>query len=385
MHIAVVANTAWYLFNFRLKLMHALQGNGHEVTAIAPQDKYASQLQEAGITFIPVDMTGGGTNPLVEVQSVIALARIVRREGIDLIISFTPKGNIYSALACLLQRRQFLPGVSGLGRTFIRRSLVTRVVSALYRFTFRRTRYVLFENRDDLSLFVATRLVRPESAVYVPGAGLDLERFSPTAKGIQSLESPVAGEVRFILVARMLWDKGVGEFVEAARQIRALHPLARFQLLGWTDVDNPAAVPRSTIEQWVNEGTIEYLGTSDDVRHFLSAADCVVLPSYREGLPRTLVEAAAMQRPVITTDTAGCRDTVIDGETGFLCNVRDAGDLAKKVLAFIALSPTQRQQMGIRGRALVEREFDERIVIERYLELVGTLAGEASSRPEGSD
>ncbi len=369
MRIAVVSNTAWYLFNFRLNLMQALQTAGHTVVAAAPVDVYAERIRAAGFVFEDIPISGGGTNPLTEIKSVFALWRMLRRQRIDLVLSYTPKGNLYSALACIALGVPFVPNVSGLGRAFIRKSLVTQVAKTLYRLTFGRARRVFFQNLDDMAVFVNSGLVRPEQAERLPGSGVDLTRFVPTPSAARPAEVPV-----FLLVARMLWDKGVGEYVEAARSVRALHPGARFQLLGFLDVANPSAIPRTQMEAWVAEGVVEYLGPTDDVRPFLEQADCVVLPSYREGVPRTLLEAAATARPVITTDVPGCRDTVLDGKTGFLCRPADAPDLADKLLRFIALTPEERQAMGLRGRAFVEQNFDERLVIGRYLAVVGDLS-----------
>lgn len=384
MRIAVVANTAWYLVNFRLNLMRALQEAGHEVVAVAPPDGYVARIIDANIDFEPVAIDGSGINPVVEARSVISLNRTFRRKNIDLVISFTPKGNLYSGLALQGGRQDFLPGVSGLGRAFIRRSLVTHLARLLYRLTFRRAHLVLFENRDDLSLFVEQELVRASAADIVPGAGVDLRWFDPTALIHGPQKKHVAGTgFSFLMVARVLWDKGVGEFIDAARNVRMSHPLVRFQLLGEVGVDNPAAVPRSKIELWQREGIFEYLGKCNDVRPFLADADCVVLPSYREGLPRTLLEAAAMARPVITTDAVGCRDAVIDGETGLLCRARDAEDLAAQMRRFIAMPQAARCAMGAAGRAFVEREFDERIVIGRYLEVVSGIAGDRQARRHG--
>lgn len=369
MHIAVVSNTCWYLFNFRLNLMLALQAAGHTVVAVAPDDAYAQRIRDAGIAFEAVPISGGGTHPVRELQSVQRLGAVFRRHRVGLVLSYTPKGNLYSALACIALRIPFVPNVSGLGRAFIRKSLVTRVAKTLYRLTFGRAHRVFFQNLDDMAVFVDTGLVRASQAERLPGSGVDLSRFSPTMPIARAAEAPV-----FLLVARMLWDKGVGEYVEAARSVRALHPGARFQLLGFLDVANPSAIPRTQVEAWVAEGLVEYLGPTDDVRPFLVQADCVVLPSYREGVPRTLLEAAATARPVITTDAPGCRDTVVDGETGFLCRPADAPDLADKLLRFIALTPEERRVMGQRGRDFVEQNFDERLVIERYLAVVGQVA-----------
>ena len=373
MRIAVVSNTCWYLFNFRLNLMLALQAAGHTVVAVAPYDAYAQRIRDAGIVFEAVPISGGGTHPVRELQSVLRLGAVFRRHRVGLVLSYTPKGNLYSALACIALRVPFVPNVSGLGRAFIRKSLVTQVAKTLYRLTFGRAYKVFFQNLDDMAVFVDGGLVRAGQTERLPGSGVDLSRFVPTPLMVRTAQAPV-----FLLVARMLWDKGVGEYVEAARRVRALHPGACFQLLGFLDVANPSAIPRAQMEAWVAEGVVEYLGPTDDVRPFLVQADCVVLPSYREGVPRTLLEAAAMARPVITTDAPGCRDTVVDGETGFLCRPADALDLADKLLRFIAMTPEKRQAMGQRGRAFVEQNFDERLVIERYLAVVGQITSALS-------
>lgn len=175
------------------------------------------------------------------------------------------------------------------------------------------------------------------------------------------------------MVARMLWDKGVAEYVEAARQLRRSYPDAEFCMAGFLDVENPAAIPRNQIFQWVAEGVVNFLGESDDIRDQIAAADCVVLPSYREGVPRSLLEAAAMGRPIVTTDAVGCRDVVEDGFTGFLCRPRNSVSLAEAMKKIICLTPCQRSAMGLKGRAKVEQEFDERVVIQKYLEALAEI------------
>jgi glycosyltransferase involved in cell wall biosynthesis len=370
MRIAVVANTAWYLVNFRLNLMRALQAAGHEVVAVAPPDTMQSErLRAAGVTFVSVPITGAGTHPLRELQSVLALRRVFKAQGVQGVLSYTPKGNLYSALASLSLGLRFVPNVSGLGRSFIRQNWVTVVVKLLYRLTLGRAHKVFFQNLDDMELFVKDRLVPADRCERLPGSGVDLERFTLAPMPQHEQEAPV-----FLLVARLLWDKGVGEFAEAARQVRVSHPLARFQLLGFLDVDNPSAVPRLQVEAWEEEGVLVYVGATDDVRPFISEADCVVLPSYREGVPRTLLEAAAMGRPVITTDAPGCRDTVKDAVTGFLCRPADSEDLASKLKDFLAMSPLSRQVMGERGRQRVEENFDEQLVLAAYVREVDRLS-----------
>jgi glycosyltransferase involved in cell wall biosynthesis len=376
MRIAVVANTTWYLSNFRLNLMRALQAQGHTVVAAAPVDGYAERIRAAGIEFEHLPISGGGTNPLVEAGSVIGLWRMLRRQRIDVVLSYTPKGNLYSAFACIVLGKPFVPNVSGLGRAFIRRSALTMVAQSMYKMTFPRSHRVFFQNQDDMDVFVRGGLVRPSQAERIPGSGVDLARFVALPLVVRGDREPV-----FLLVARMLWDKGVGEYVEAARRVRAQFPGARFQLLGFLDVDNPSAVSRAQMDLWVAEGVVEYLGQTDDVRPMLIQADCVVLPSnYREGVPRTLLEAAASARPVITTDMPGCRDTVLEGQSGFLCKPLDALDLGSQMLRFIALSRAQREAMGEKGRALAETRFDERFVLQRYLAVVADIAIQQPSR-----
>lgn len=379
MRIAVIANTSWYLCNFRLTLMQALMTAGHEVVAVGPADNYVDKLVVAGIRHRVIPLAGASINPLRELRTVWALHRVLRDEDVELVLSYTPKGNIYAAMAAAMNGLPTVPNVSGLGRVFIRRSPLTWLVKQLYRFTFGRAERVFFQNREDMESFIESGLVDTDKAMRLPGSGVDLVRFAPVERTEDSrLAGPkqqiegADGSERFVflLVARLLWDKGVGEYVDAARKVKQKHPTAAFRLLGFLDVQNPSAIPRAQVEAWETEGVVRYLGPTDDVLPYLREADCVVLPSYREGCPRTLLEAAAMAKPVIATDAPGCRDTVDDGMTGFLCRVRDANDLADKMLRMMEMSLAERQAMGRRGREKMAREFDEEIVIDRYLGVV---------------
>lgn len=366
MRIAVVANTAWYLYKFRGNLMTALIDAGHEVVAISPAGPDTTKIESLGVTHRALDLSGAGLNPLKELHSIRHLTQILRAEKIEAVLSNTPKGNLYSGLACCrLKGLKFIPNVSGLGRSFIHRNWVTRIVSLLYRLTFAQASAVLFQNQTDLQDFIARGWVRPEQARRVPGSGVDLTRFQPAPL----VERP-GGEVVFLLCARLLWDKGVGEYVEAARQLRQSHPQARCELLGYVDVDNPSAVSQAQVQAWVDEGIITYWGSTDDVRPYMTQADCIVLPSYREGMPRTLLEAAALSRPVITTDAPGCRDAVLDGQTGWMCKTADAKDLLRVMQNFAKLSLQQRLHFGQQARQDMEQRFDEKIVIQIYLKTV---------------
>ena len=370
LRIALVSNTAWSLFNFRLNLIRHLQAAGHTIVAVAPSDSFADKLKSSGVEFEAVPISTSGINPVAELRSVWRLRSVFKRQGVDLVLSYTPKGNLYAALACMALGLPFVPNVSGLGRAFIRRSPVTWTALGLYRLTFRRAHRVFFQNLDDMDMFVGARLVKAAKAERLPGSGVDLVRFTP---GLVD-RTPVDDAPVFLLVARMLWDKGVGEYVAAARLVRTQFPNARFLLLGGLASDNPSAIPEGQVERWVREGVVSYLGSTEDVKPHLAQADCVVLPSYREGVPRVLLEAAAMARPLITTDAPGCRDAVKDGETGFICHPRNAQDLANKMRSFMALTGEQRRAMGHRGRAFVEQNFDEQVVLDRYHHVVTAFA-----------
>jgi glycosyltransferase involved in cell wall biosynthesis len=378
--IAIVANTTWYLYNFRRNLMLALREQGHELIAVGSTDGYVQSLVAEGIVHKDVLFTGSGTNPLRELRTVLALRSIFRSESVDVVLSYTPKGNIYAALALLGLDGELVANVSGLGRAFVRDGPLTLLVRRLYRYAFRRARRVFFQNEDDRQMFLHEGLVDQDKSCRLPGSGIDLQRFAPCTPANACSIARVADGATFLLVARLLWDKGIGEYVEAARVIRREYPDARFRLLGFLDPPGKRAVPIDTLRAWVAEGVIEYLGTTDDVRPHLEAADCVVLPSvYREGVPRSLLEAAAMGKALIATDSIGCRDAVDDNVTGYLCRPSDSVDLADKMRAFLHLAPAARLAMGRRGREKMEQQFDEKIVIRAYSDVVRQCAAAAPS------
>jgi glycosyltransferase involved in cell wall biosynthesis len=257
--------------------------------------------------------------------------------------------------------------IAGLGAVFIKGGWLAQLVRRLYRSALGRSAKVFFQNPDDLQLFIDGSLVQAEVTELLPGSGIDLHRFAvapmPTANS----------KFRFLLIARMLRDKGVGEYVQAAKLLRDNWPSVEFCLLGFVDVQNPAAISRAEVESWVAQGFVNYLGVREDVRNEIASADCVVLPSYREGTPRSLLEAAAIARPIITSDAVGCREVVDHGVNGYLCKVRDPEDLAQMMIQMLLLLPEQRKEMGLRGRAKMEAEFDEQIVIGKYLAAIEAL------------
>ncbi|WP_284260817.1 glycosyltransferase family 4 protein [Roseicyclus amphidinii] len=380
MHVLITVNATWNVWNFRRPLVEALIADGHEVTVLAPRDETAAQLEALGCRIHPLEMSVKGMNPARDAALLWRLRRAFRVLRPDVVLGFTIKPNIYGALAAKAVGVPFVPNVTGLGTAFLSGGALERVAVALYRRAFHGLPVVFFQNADDRALFLGRGLVGVAQARLLPGSGIDLGRFAPTP-------SPATAEgPAFLMIARLLRDKGVLEYVEAAHLVRRIHPEARFRLLGAADAANRSAIGIETVRGWEAEGVIDYLGTTDDVRPAIAEAHCVVLPSYREGAPRTLIEAAAMARPLVATDVPGCRSVVADGETGLLCDVRSAESLAEACLRMIALGPSGRAAMGMAGRRKMEREYDQAIVVQAYRDAVADVTGRgAGSEVNGED
>ncbi len=369
-----MANTAWYLFNFRLGLIRSLLEHGYEVSTLSPEDKSSVNLHDAGCRHIHLEMDNKGVNPLSDLMMKRRLSKIYNESSPDLIIHYTIKPVIYGSLAAAKLGIPFVNNITGLGTAFIKQNWVTWLVKQLYRRSQKKAVFVFFQNADDKEFFSRRKLI-PENVPQeiIPGTGIDTDHF-------QLSPYPAKNSVTFLLIARMLWDKGVGEFVEAARQIKSEFSDVHFQLLGFLDVINRTAISRQQMQIWTEQGVIEYLGETNDVRDYIASSSCVVLPSYREGLPRTLLEAAAMGRPIIATDVTGCREIVRDGKNGFLCRVKDSENLGAKMKAFLQLPLEEKEKMGLEGRRLVEERFDERNVVASIVSEIEKLLAKASRK-----
>ena len=365
--ILISLNTAWNLLNFRAGLIGGLISSGYEVVAVAPKDKYVVKLELLGCRFVHLEMDNQGTHPIRDLFLLWRFFRLLKTEKPDLCLFYTVKPNVYGSLASNFCSIPFINNVSGLGAVFIQGGWLRRFVSALYRLAFRNSNRVFFQNRDDLGLFLENKLVKEELTDVLPGSGINLHRFTPNDDSVRkSLNTPF----QFLLIARMLKDKGIVEFVKAAKLLKESGVKAEFCLLGFLNVQNPAAISSEQMKEWTDQGFVKYLGVSDDVREHIASADCIVLPSYREGTPRTLLEAAAMGKPIITTNVVGCKEVVEHGVNGFLCEVKNAQDLALKMKEMLLLSEDQRKLMGENGRLKMEKEFDENIVIQKYLQAI---------------
>lgn len=369
MKILLTGNTAFKLANFREGLIRRLVAEGHDIVALVPFDENVEKLRNLGCTLVDLKMTRKGTSLIAELGLLRRIYREIKSVQPDIAFGYTIKNNIYGALASRILGIPFVPNVTGLGTAFEGRGLLNRIVVALYRTAFRRVPIVFFQNTHDQALFLKSGIVRADQTALLPGSGVDLEAFK---------RHPLPGDDDapvFMLIARMLRDKGIAEFVEAAKIVGSTYPNARFELLGPVDPDSRIAISEAELHGFEAHSPVVYLGKRSDVRPEIARADCIVLPSYyKEGTPRVLLEAAAMGRPIVTTDMPGCRDTVANGETGFICAPRDAADLARKMIDMVALGTNGRERFGIKARARCDQLFNEKIVIDAYLDVIASHA-----------
>ena len=366
----ISANSGWTLYNFRFELINKLIDGGFEVLIVTGEDKYSSKLEDIGCRFIPLKIDISGKNIFRDFLLLIQFLFIIKKERPSFFLAFTIKPNIYGSIAARMCSVQTINNINGLGTIFNQDNFLTKFVSTLYRVALKKSFRIFFQNNDDRLLFLNKGIVIEHKTDLLPGSGVNLERFSFT----DIPQHPKNIKFRFLLVARMLWDKGVHEYVKAAESLREKYPGVEFCLLGFLDVDSPSAITKEVMENWVKKGDIRYLGNTDKVEVEMALADCIVLPSYyREGVPRALIEAAAIGRPIITTNTIGCREVVDNNVNGLLCKPRNTFDLIEKLEKMICLSKNRLIMMGKKSREKAVSQFDEKIVINKYLNLITSL------------
>ncbi len=354
-------------------LVNALLKEGYRVVAVAPRDDYSEKLIALGMEYREIQMNNKGTNPLEDLKLTRAYYEIYKEISPDIILQYTIKPNIYGTIAASFLNIPTLCNISGLGTVFLNESLPAKVARFFYRVSMKRASVVFFQNRDDRQLFMDAKLVEEQKTKCLPGSGIDTQKYAPVPFSHES------DEVKFLLIARLVRDKGIIEYVEAAKMFLKEHTKqrkrAKFYLLGPFYPGNPTAISPEEVEVWESEGVICYLGESDDVRSVIPHYDCIVLPSYREGLSRVLLEASSMGKPIVTTDVPGCRDVVEDGYNGFLCEVKESRSLYEKMYQMFSLSAEEREAIGRNGRTKVVNEFDEKIVIDTYLDTIRHVVG----------
>lgn len=360
--VFLTSNTSWYLYNFRASTIQALRAQGNRVICLSPPDDFSQRLvDELGAEHIALPLDGKSTGAVQELRSLGFIWTVMRRYRPDFVFNFTVKMNIYCGLVCALQRIPFANNISGLGTAFIHDSWLFRRVRQVYGQVNRRALRLFFQNEEDLGVFQSKELLGDTPYTLLPGSGVDLQRF-------QASRLPVGGPFTFIMIARLLGDKGVREYAEACRLLKAEGLDVRCLLVGPLGVSNRTAISEEEVRHWQAEGIVEYLGATDDVRPLIEQAHVLVLPSYREGMPRTVLEAAAMGRPAIVTDVPGCRHAIKPGVTGWLCDVRSAESLAEQMRRVVGMDAGELQRAGDAARRRMEKQFSEERVVQAYLD-----------------
>lgn len=366
MKIAFVTNTCWNVFNFREGLVKFLIDRGDEVISLAPWDEYAKEIEKWGVKFIETPLDQTGTNPIKDLAYLRRIKNIFSAERPDVALCFTIKSNIYASLAGKMTSVPTICNVSGLGTVFLVKGFFGKIAIWLYRFAFRYSSHIFFQNSDDKELFRSNVAIDEGRIGVLPGSGIDLSKFNYS-------ETKISAPTQFLMIARVIEEKGVREYAEAARLLMQESEDVVFTLIGALDESHSRSVPKEEVEAWVSKGHIKYYPHSNDITSLLDDAEVVILPSYREGTPRTLLEAAAKGRALLTSDVPGCREVVKDGQNGFLFKVKSAESIAEKAREYLSLSVEEKLALGRSSRKIAEETFDENLVIGAYVDAIGQM------------
>lgn len=373
--ILLVANTGWYLYNFRLPLARRLREEGLRVTLVSPYDTYVDRLRAEGFEHHSLQrLSRRSINPLLELFALLELVMLYWSLGPRAVHHFTIKCVLYGTIAAKLASvKSVVNAVTGLGHIFLGRRLITRLLRPPVRWLYRnilraRRGHVVFQNPDDLDAFVEAGLVSPEKTILIRSSGVCLQRFSPRPG---NPDLPASGVPTVLFVGRLIAEKGIHDFVQAARLVKQEHNVC-FQVAGDPDPGNPSSVDQATLESWRLEGAVDLLGHVEKIDEIIAMSDIMVLPSYREGTPRSLLEAAAMGKPLVATDVPGCREVVEDGYNGYLVPLRDAEALARAIVDLVR-DRDSAAAMGANGRVKVAAEFSVEKVIQETLKVYSTL------------
>lgn len=359
--LAFVGNSSLTMHNFRINLLRTMVKRGYEVTVIAPKDSDTTSYKSHKIRYIPISVDSKGVNPIRDIFLYNQLRAIYKKEKFDFIFHYTIKPVIYGSMAAKSLGIKHISVITGLGYAFLNNGFVNKLVIRLYRTALKKANEVWFLNQDDRNVFLENKIIPSKQTRVINGEGINTRLYRPSHKDTD-------GRFKFLFVGRILWDKGVREYVEAAALLKPKYPDVSFDMLGGLDAANPSLVPRDKMDEWEEAGNINYLGETRKVIPYLTHASCIVLPSYREGISRVLLEASSMEKPIVATNVTGCKDVVVDGVSGFLCEVKNAKDLADKMEKIILLPKEKLQEMGAAGREIVMSKFEEKIVIKVYLD-----------------
>lgn len=364
--IAIVANSTWNIYNFRLNIIKKLLDEKWRVIVIAPLDEYIKYKELfPTVKHIPLqNLQRNGKSPVDDIKLLFELKTIYQRLKPDLVLHYTHKPNIFGGMAAKMTGIESIAVITGLGYPFLHQGMTNKVTKRLYRLVNKYHRHFIFENEDDKQYFIDEKILTRKRAVAVNGCGVDITHYQPYPNG------KVKTKTVFTFLGRLLYDKGIVEFVEAAKIIKQNHKSVEFWVAGELDDGNPSMVKKQELLEWIDKGDIIYHGFVKDVKPIIAKSDCIVLPSYREGMPRIVLEGMAMAKPIITTRTAGCRQTIKEGENGYLVEVGDAKDLSMAMEQFLSLSSEKVHEMGETGRRMVEEDFNSEKIAQDLFDIV---------------
>lgn len=362
MKIGISINTSWNVYNFRKGLVIDLVEKGHEVFIIAPKDGYSKQLEKLGCTFYELPMRTKSYNPFYDLILLFKYVSILRTLKIDHLFTFTIKPNIYGSIASLMSPTKVVANISGLGTTFLTHNLGAQIARRLYKFSLKFSHKVFFQNPDDQHLFVKNNIIEIEKTDVLPGSGIDLKHFDP--------HTLLPKKLRFTVIARTLYAKGIIEYVEAIKLIKKVHPTIEFAWIGKTESKKKLGVDEKQMRKWEKDDLLTYLPFTDNINEVIKKSTCIVLPSYREGTPRSLLEGMAMARPILTTDVPGCKQLVVNNENGILFKPQNVTSLKEALETIIKLPNNQLVLMGQKSRSLVEKNYSQEIVVKKYIDLI---------------
>ena len=371
--IAVIENSLFSTYTMRDSLMKTLLEKGCEVTILTHTNNFVAHVEKTGLKVINIG--SGNLNPIKIFKYILNLFLALREIKPDVCLTFSIRPAIFGNFITRFLHIPTITNITGVGPLFTSKNPAYRIARFIYRFALIKTKKVFFQNFDDMDLFIKNKFVKEEIAKRIPGSGVDYNKFSPVL-----IKEKEHSNFVFLFIGRLIKDKGIFEFVEAARIIRKKYPEITFHVIGpfWHQNLKSNTISKSDLQSWIMEGIIDYEGEKKDIRKYINQADCIVLPSYREGTSNILLEAASMETPIVTTNTTGCKETVDDGVTGFLCNVKDSQDLAVKMEMMYLLSPAERIEMGKKGRQKMIKEFDKQIVIKNYLDAINEIFNQKS-------
>lgn len=360
--ILLVSNSTWNIYNFRLNIIEKLQEEGFDVVVAAPIDNYIFYKNSyPAVRHIAINnLERNGKKFWKDFFLLFELISIIRHERPNLVLTYTVKPNIFGAIAATLTFTKSVATVTGLGYSFIHNGFIPRISRLLYRLTARMNQLMIFENTDDRKLFIQNNFISKIKSVSIKGCGVNVHYYSPNGKSPDNRN----GNITFTFLGRLVYDKGIREFVNAAKLVKEDYPKSQFWIVGAVDCENPSSVKKVDFENWTEENYLKCWGHTDEVKDILSRSDCIVLPSYREAIPRSLTEAMSMGKPVITTEAAGCREAVEQGINGFLVPIKNSAKLANAIKDIINMPVEERKSMGERGREKALREFDDKIIAD---------------------